>query len=425
MRPSRFVGVCWAQGSNLMATNLQPAADFVYVDQPWALAALIERMAHTRLCALDTEFIKGQTFYPQLGLIQLNLDGCTFVVDGQMALDDFWPALFALPRIVAHASGEDLDLIYHCSGQKPLMNLFDTQIGLAYLGHGLQLGYQQAVQQVLGVTLDKGETRSDWLARPLRPEQLCYAANDVIHLLDMAAHISASLEARGLLAMALEDSQTLAIDMAVDTEPAQSHLAHAHPRHSRRQLMQLQQLCAWRDQQARARNQPRSFVLKGSSLQALVEAGPRNLFELQKVRDLHPVVQREHGRTLLKLLHDLPEPDLWPARLPRNPRLRPELGQQVDRLIAAQAAHLGVPEAVLMRRKWLGALLAHVIAQHEGDVIQDPQDLSAQDNPPQSSLGEDALPLALLGWRHGPLTQPLMALLSRELGVTALKPVST
>lgn len=364
-----------------------------YIERPAELQQLIQRLQQARSCALDTEFIKVSSFYPALGLLQLNVDGNPYVVDGLLDLQDFWPVLFEVPQLLLHACGEDLDLIYHLSGQKPLMNIFDTQIGLSFLGHGLQLGYQQAVQQLLGVQLDKGETRSDWLARPLRPEQLQYAANDVIYLPALADQVMGQLEERQLLAMAQEDSQTLAIEYATEVPLVHCYLDHAHPRHSRRQLVQLQQLCMWREQVAQSRNQPRTFVLKGSSLAALVEEQPRNLFALQKIRDLHPMVVREHGRTLLDLLHHLPDPEHWPLRLTRPPRIRSaELDRSINRIIHDVAQQLQMPEGVLIRRKWLNALLAHVARDQE----------------------EDQLPLSLLGWRYEWLTQPLLERLNAE-----------
>lgn len=366
---------------------------FVYIDQPEQLDGVMVQLRAAESCALDTEFVKVNSFYPALGLLQINIDGCAYVIDGKLPLQSFWPVLFALPQVVVHACSEDLDLIYHQSGERPLMNVLDTQIGLSFLGHGLQLGYQPAVQQFLGLSLDKGETRSDWLARPLRPEQLQYAANDVIYLPVLAQRIIEQLDQRQLLAMVQEDSQTLAIECATEVPLIHCYLDHAHPRHSRRQLAQLQQLCMWREQLAQSRNQPRNFILKSSTLAALIEQQPRNLFALQKIRDLHPLVLREHGRTLLDLLHHLPDTEHWPERLARPPRVRSaELGREIDRTIHEAAHHLQVPEPVLMRRKWLNALLTHVATGQE----------------------EDALPLALLGWRYEALTLPLLELLGQE-----------
>ena len=85
-----------------------------------------------------------------------------------------------------HACGEDIDLIYHYADKKNLNNVFDTQVGLSFLGHGLQVSYQNALKLVLDIDIDKDQTRSDWLARPLTDEQMNYAANDVLYIMRLA-----------------------------------------------------------------------------------------------------------------------------------------------------------------------------------------------------------------------------------------------
>lgn len=367
---------------------------FRYLSAQHELSELYAQMAATDTYALDTEFIKVNTLHPYLGLLQINVDGHVYLLDGKtLDFTDLWLLIFNARQNIFHASGEDLDLIHHYAGQKDLDNLFDTQIGLAFLGHGLQVSYQQALQQELGIHVDKGETRSDWLARPLRPEQMQYAANDVIHLPLLANKIRQQLQQRELWTWALDDCRMYAREVGAETPLVDLYQDIGNFRHSRQQLAQLQQLCVWREQIARATNQPRSFILKNSTLIDLLDQQPMNAYQLQKIKDLKPHVLREHGKTILDLLHYLPERIQWPVRLPRPYRPKNnDMLEQVQLYTAQLSAEIQVPQEVLLRKKWLNALLAHVAL--DGD--------------------ERDLPRWLLSWRYDVLTRPILKILQQQ-----------
>lgn len=367
---------------------------FRYLSAQHELSDLYAQMAATDTYALDTEFIKVSTLRPYLGLLQINVDGQVYLLDGQsLDFTDLWQLIFNARQNIFHASGEDLDLIHHYAAQKDLNNLFDTQIGLAFLGHGLQVSYQQALQQELGIHVDKGETRSDWLARPLRPEQLQYAANDVIHLPLLANKIRQQLQQRGLWEWALDDCCMYAREVGADTPLVDLYQEIGNFRHTRQQLAQLQQLCVWREQIARATNQPRSFILKNSTLVDLLDQQPMNAYQLQKIKDLKPHVLREHGKTILDLLHYLPEHSQWPSRLPRPYRPKNnDILEQVQQYTTQLSAEIQVPPEVLLRKKWLNALLNHVALGGE----------------------EQDLPRWLLSWRYESLTQPILNILQQQ-----------
>ncbi|RZA06763.1 MAG: ribonuclease D, partial [Moraxellaceae bacterium] len=135
---------------------------FQYIAQQDQLYDLYASMAATDMYALDTEFIKVNTLRPCLGLLQINVDGKVFLLDGKtLDLSDLWLLIFNARLNVFHACGEDIDLIHYYASQKPLSNVFDTQVGLAFLGHGLQVSYQQALNQELDVQIDKGDLDLD------------------------------------------------------------------------------------------------------------------------------------------------------------------------------------------------------------------------------------------------------------------------
>ncbi len=111
--------------------------------------------------------------------------------------------IFVAQQNIFHACSEDIDLIYHYADEQNLLNVFDTQVGLSFLGHGLQVSYQGALKLCLDIDIEKDQTRSDWLARPLSPQQLCYAAM-MFYILQLATHIQEQLKQKGFTTMLLK-----------------------------------------------------------------------------------------------------------------------------------------------------------------------------------------------------------------------------
>ncbi len=368
---------------------------FQFIQQQHDLAVLLTQMEQHSCYALDTEFIKVDTLYPKLGVFQINLNGQVLLLDGAaLDLTEFWDKLFIAEQNIFHACGEDIDLIYHYADQKPLKNVFDTQVAMAFLGHGLQVSYQNALKTCLNIDIEKDQTRSDWLARPLSQEQLCYAANDVLYLTQLADSLKKELKQKGLYAYVLEDCQNLTKEIAMETPLDELYSDIGNYRHSRRELMQLQQLGLWRDQMSKALNQPRSFILKNVTMHDLVEKNPRNNFQLSQMKDIRQNVIREHGKTILDLLKFLPEEDEWPLKLARPVKQNSkDLSPQIEALIESVVLKTGIPREVLLRKKWMHAIYKYVVFH----------------------LDEDDLPDYLLGWRYDLLTQPLIELLRHDI----------
>ena len=367
---------------------------FQFIQQQQDLTPVLEKMDRNEVYGLDTEFIKVDTLWPKLGVFQINVENNVYLLDGTtLDLTEFWNKLFRAQQNVFHACSEDIDLIYHYVQHKTLNNVFDTQVGMSFLGHGLQVSYQNALKQMLDVDIDKGETRSNWLARPLSPAQLSYAANDVLYLMNLSEKVKQELDSKSLLNFALEDCQHLTQEIATETPLHLLYQDIGNYRHSRRQLMQLQQLAVWREQMVKALNTPRSFILKNSSMIDLVEKNPKNAFQLSGVKDIRQNVVREHGKTILDLVKFLPEQADWPLRMARPIRhSSKDVGEKIDHLIQNVVNETSIPKEVLMRKKWMNALHQHVVFHND----------------------EQDLPDYLLGWRYDLLTQPLIQLLRRD-----------
>jgi len=372
---------------------------FQFIQQQKDLENILHLMGQTSIYGLDTEFIKVDTLWPKLGVFQINVAGQVFLLDGaSLDLSAFWKKLFHAEQNnarqnVFHACSEDIDLIYHYAQEKSLSNVFDTQVGMSFLGHGLQMSYQNALKHMLDVEIDKDQTRSDWLARPLSPEQLSYAANDVLYLMNLSNKIQHELTEKNLLDFALEDCRHLTYEIGQETPLELLYHDIGNYRHSRRQLMQLQQLAVWREQMVKALNYPRSFILKNSTMIDLVEKNPRNPFQLSSIKDIRQNIVREYGKTILDLLKFLPEQAEWPLRMARPIRhSSKEIGEKVDNVIQAVVRETQVPKEVLMRKKWLNALYQHVVFHND----------------------EQDLPAYLLGWRYELLTKPLIEVLHAD-----------
>ncbi len=367
---------------------------FQFIQQQKDLENILHLMGQTSIYGLDTEFIKVDTLWPKLGVFQINVAGQVFLLDGtSLDLSAFWKKLFHARQNVFHACSEDIDLIYHYAQQKSLSNVFDTQVGMSFLGHGLQMSYQNALKHMLDVEIDKDQTRSDWLARPLSPEQLSYAANDVLYLMNLSNKIQQELCDKNLLDFALEDCRHLTHEIGQETPLELLYHDIGNYRHSRRQLMQLQQLAVWREQMVKALNYPRSFILKNSTMIDLVEKNPRNSFQLSSIKDIRQNIVREYGKTILDLLKFLPEQAEWPLRMARPIRhSSKDIGEKVDNVIQAVVQETQVPKEVLMRKKWLNALYQHVVFHND----------------------EQDLPAYLLGWRYEMLTKPLIEVLHAD-----------
>jgi len=216
-------------------------------------------------CALDTEFTWTRTYFPRLGLIQLGIPGTVVAVD-MTAVSDPAPlrALFDAPAVtkVIHAVDQDARIISRELGVTP-SPVFDTQVGAGLLGLGEQIGYKALVKHFLDVRIDKTEQFTDWISRPLRPEQIAYALDDVRFLGELYPILASDLEEMGRLEWALEDSSET-VARSVDPEPEDNELwltIRGRGRLDRAGAFILQALTQWREETARVEDcRPRRIL---------------------------------------------------------------------------------------------------------------------------------------------------------------------
>ncbi|KJU78692.1 ribonuclease D [Ectopseudomonas oleovorans] len=346
--------------------------------------------------ALDTEFMRVDTFYPIAGLLQVSGGDGAYLID-PLRISDWRPfaALLEAPGVVKvlHSCSEDLEVFLRLTGSLPAP-LFDTQLAAGYLNLGFSMGYSRLVQALLDIELPKGETRSDWLQRPLSELQVRYAAEDVSHLVEVYHALMARL-APQKVEWILEDGAELVANLGREVAPEDAWRdAKLAWKLSRQQQAVLRALCAWREREARARNQPRNRILREHSLWPLARTQPDNLVALARIEDMHPKTVRQDGETLLQLIREaaaLP-PEQWPEALPEP--LPIEASALLKKLRAVgqrEGERLDIVPELMLRKKTLEALLK-----------------SGYPNGPYQ------LPDSLRGWRRELMGQALLDCLAAE-----------
>lgn len=340
--------------------------DVFWVNDDNSLDNLLDEIEKVDLIALDTEFIKKDSFFPRLALIQVNTGNAIYLVDApKLDLYDFWHVIADVPTLVLHACSEDLGLFYLLSDLPALENVFDTQVGLGFLLGELSYGYQKSLQDTLNIQIDKGESQSDWLKRPLSFEQEQYACNDVRYLIALYDEVCLQLREQNLLEFAKQDSLHLAKSLYLEhiLSDDQIYLSVADYRYSRQQLAMLQALCEWREQLARSINRPRTYILRPQALQEIIEQSPLTLRQLG-FTSTKPDIIRMYGNEMLKIIQTVKKTDekYYPPSLPMPYRnLSEEMQTQLQIVIDEHAEKLGVPQNVLIRKKWFADLHAYII----------------------------------------------------------------
>lgn len=239
-----------------------------WIDCPDRYAALASEMTLTGWLGIDTEFVRERTFYPNPGLVQLSDGQAVWLVD-VVTLSDHAPLEALLSQTsthqVLHSVGEDLEIFQLLTGQCP-KRLFDTQLAAAMLGFGLQTRYEHLIELVFGDTLPGGQARSNWCQRPLSASLLSYAAQDVIYLPALAEVLAEALDKHDRLSWLNEDCQRLVAQKANPPNADPLLRVKGVGRLPRQAMAYVAELAQWREEQAKARNLPRSFVLKDDVL---------------------------------------------------------------------------------------------------------------------------------------------------------------
>ena len=328
-----------------------------------ALAEVCSFARQQSAVALDTEFVRTRTLYPQLGLVQLYAGDEVALIDPTM-IQDFSPfiALLADDRVtkVLHACGEDLEVFHHTFQQLP-QPMCDTQVMANFLGFANSPGFATLVQQYFQIEIDKGASRTDWLARPLSDTQLRYAAADVWYLLPLYQQMQAQLAQTEWQSAVKNECEFLLNKRAhsgKDPDIAYFAIPNAWKLNSL-ELMRLKILAKWRTQEAMKRDLALNFVVRSENLWAVAKYNPKSTSALLEL-GLSTSEVRIHGKKLLQLLEQVKRIDpkdypLMIQRLTGDPRYKTALKALQQKLTEITPKNL--PQELIASRRSLENLM--------------------------------------------------------------------
>ena len=333
-----------------------PQAD--WIDQRSQLEQWLTPLSSGAVLALDTEFMRRNTFYPQLALLQLGCNERYALVD-PLAFD-IAKALQPLERAnvvtLMHSASEDLETLAPWLPDGPRV-LFDTQIAAALAGMGLGISYRALVAELAGAELDKGETRSDWMQRPLTTSQRAYATLDVVYLHTIHQQLAERLAQRGRTAWHAEDCERLkrkSCQRSGDTQPQLAMRGAAE--WPREQQALLRRILLWRDATARRLDRPRPWLLEDALTLSLAQQPPKHEDELEQRSSGQRALRSQQRAELFELLAPPVSDEEIAATTPIPPFPQGKAKQALSAMkdtVDTLATELDLPAGLLCSRKVL------------------------------------------------------------------------
>ncbi len=371
--------------------------NIVWVDSAVQLEALCRKWRSCKMLAVDTEFMRSQTYYPIVGLLQVNDGEENYLID-PVAIKDYsaFAAILVDENIIKilHSCSEDLEVFQRALGVVP-QNVFDTQIAAAMCGYGFSVGYARLVHAVLEQQLPKEETRSDWLQRPLSQSQLDYAAIDVEYLFQLANILILKLKNAEKLDWLREDCDNMLLGFTENQDVMLSYLRFKQAwKLSSRKLAVLKALASWREKKARRRDIPRNRVIKEHTLMDFAMMLPEHIGQLRNFEGMTERMIRSDGAEIIEIISQAlnTDPGDLPDVLPRplsgaENRWAKTLRECVLQIADAQ---LLAPEIILKKRDY--EALTRLFIKRENDDLEEL---------------EEQLSHFLKGWRFALLVEPL------------------
>lgn len=349
------------------------------------------------LC-IDTEFMRENTFYSILCLIQVATPDTEAIIDPLADGLDLAPLIDLLTdkniTKVLHAARQDIEIFYQICGSVP-EPIFDTQIAAMALGFGESVGYGALVKGRLNIDLDKGARFTDWSRRPLSDKQLAYALADVTHLQTLYLPLVAELEEKNRLSWVLEEMapQTDEALYSFEPEAAWQRLKVRNPK--KQYLAVLKAAAAWRERMAQQKDIPRRRVLKDDAIYDLAQQRPRNLQALTKLRAIPRGFEKSSSAAGLIEAIDaaIDNADDYAPAPPKVQHMPPSLGPRVEML-----------RTLLRLRTEVEGIAPRLVA-------------NARDIEQIAAFGEDANVQALTGWRREIYGQDALDMLTGKIAL--------
>jgi ribonuclease D len=337
---------------------------YLYVDTPAQLTQLCAHYSTQEVLAIDTEFVRTQTLTPILGLIQV-FDKRQVALIDPVAIKDLseFSSILTNPNIVkvAHACSEDLEALWHHLRIIPTP-LFDTQFAAAMLGLGVSVGYANLVENLFEITVDKGESRTDWIQRPLSPAQCAYASADVTHLMALYEHIYKETQILQKTDWVLDEIHQLGLKKSIPLPPEIAYYSLKNNwKLKGKQLSALKELAKWRLEVARKENMAVNFVIKEIALFEIASKVPETPQALFDCHNLYSKQARLYKDDLLRICQAAKEQSNIQA-VPKIQRLVEFNGYKaclntVKDFVDHVALQQNIPVPVLASKKQMNQLL--------------------------------------------------------------------
>lgn len=345
--------------------ELKNRPHFELVTSNQALAEVCHHALSKREVALDTEFVRVRSYYPKLGLVQL-YDGERVSLIDPNEIDDFSPLieLLAAENVmkVLHASSEDLEVFQHYFRQLPTP-MRDTQIIAGFLNFPASTGLATLIKHYFSLEIDKGESRTDWLARPLSEKQLQYAAADVWYLLPLYRQMQDKL-AQTPWQSAVDFDCKMLLEKRLETKDsdrAYLNIPNAWKLNPQ-ELMRLKLLAKWRQEEAIQRDLALNFVVRAENLWQVAKYAPKHTSELLEL-GLSVQEVRIHGKKILQIVDQIKRIDEqdYPQiinKLSDEPRYKKTIKQLQNKL--KEIAPEELPQEVIASKRSLEGLMKWV-----------------------------------------------------------------
>jgi len=278
-----------------------------YIDNNEHLQQFCSTLHDVKWLALDTEFIREKTYYPELALIQIASDTQIACID-PYKIKDFQPLIELLNNSnivkIFHSPSQDLELFAHVFGSVP-QNMFDTQLASSLLGIGNQIGYADLVNKLCSVQLDKKHTRTDWSRRPLSDSELDYALDDVRYLGNIHQQLCQKLDDSGRLEWLTADFAKLSDISNYQTSWGSLwKKLKGVQKLKGNELHYADQLCQWREKQAQHKNLPKRWIIKDEDVVDIARLKPQEINDFKAIRTLNEHFLKQQGSDIIQLLKD-------------------------------------------------------------------------------------------------------------------------
>ncbi len=343
----------------------------------------LELCDHIKQCGIvsfDSEFISDIGYRPQLGLLQFCTPERCVAVDplAITSLSAWWDIMVDdSTTVIVHGGQAEIRFCIQLSGRVP-RRLVDIQIAEGLRGRSYPLSYNAIVERVLGAVITNSQTRTDWLRRPLSPEQIAYALEDVSYVSQVWDQQRKWLESKGRLYWAVSEFDRMCQDIWEDEQTLPWERLSGVHKLPRRELLVAQRLAQWREEEAAFRNRPARRVLRDDLLIDLARRRPRTVQQALATRDLNRPEYRKRLEEIVAVIEEACQiPD---DKLPRRIRTRDEASsddQVISRLLALAlgnvCAELDIAQALVGTNKDLTELVKFV---RNGDSAETPALLS-------------------------------------------------